>query len=55
MQTFKGRPFYTAARILGILYVGTMCVMAIAGRKHYSVDIAVAVLVSSLTFFRYVM
>jgi PAP2 superfamily C-terminal len=52
MQTFRGRPGYAAARILGPLYVASMCILALAGRKHYSVDIAVAILVSALTFYR---
>jgi len=53
IKTFRNCKRYRIVRIMGFLYVGTMATFALSGRKHYSVDIVVAILVSCLTFYRF--
>eukprot|EP00611_Tribonema_gayanum_P014122 TRINITY_DN2539_c0_g2_i1.p1 TRINITY_DN2539_c0_g2~~TRINITY_DN2539_c0_g2_i1.p1 ORF type:complete len:431 (-),score=121.65 TRINITY_DN2539_c0_g2_i1:648-1940(-) len=53
VKTFQGRRGYAVASVLGFMYVASMCLLALAGRKHYTIDIAIAILVTWLTFHRF--
>jgi len=46
----RNRPHQTARKLVAFVYLMTMCVLAISGRKHYTVDLALGVMVASLTF-----
>mmetsp|Transcript_10571 Transcript_10571/g.35039 ORF Transcript_10571/g.35039 Transcript_10571/m.35039 type:complete len:510 (-) Transcript_10571:50-1579(-) len=41
------------AKVAGCCYIATVCVFALASRKHYSVDLALGTLIGSLTYFRF--
>lgn len=49
----SSRAVYRSAKASGILYLLTMATCTIAGRKHYTVDVALAVVIAGLTFFRF--
>lgn len=38
VRQYKHSKYYGMVKILGFIYLLVMCVLAIAGRKHYSVD-----------------
>lgn len=44
---------YAFVKAAGFLYLLTMATCTIAGRKHYTVDVALAVVIAGLTFFRF--
>lgn len=44
---------YGGVKALGLLYLLTMATCTIAGRKHYTVDVALAIVIAGLTFFRF--
>lgn len=47
------RAVYRAVKLAGVLYLLAMTTCTIAGRKHYTVDVALAVVIAGLTFFRF--
>lgn len=53
VKSWRGHPTYRVWKVLGVVYLLTMCTLAIAGRKHYTVDITLGILIASLTFFRF--
>lgn len=55
VKTFRrGSPaVYRLVKLGGVLYLLTMCACTIAGRKHYTIDIALAIIIAGLTFFRF--
>ncbi|CAM9503476.1 unnamed protein product [Ectocarpus sp. 13 AM-2016] len=53
VKSWRGHASYRVWKALGVVYLLTMCTLAIAGRKHYTVDITLGILVASLTFFRF--
>lgn len=44
---------YAFVKAGGFIYLGTMATCTIAGRKHYTVDVALAIVIAGLTFFRF--
>eukprot|EP00903_Cladosiphon_okamuranus_P014816 g13721.t2 len=54
-KSFRRAPrlVYGCVKVLGLLYLLTMATLTIAGRKHYTVDVALAVVIAGLTFFRF--
>ncbi|CAM9756477.1 unnamed protein product [Choristocarpus tenellus] len=54
-KSFNQMPhvLYFTIRVLGVMYLLIMCACTIAGRKHYTVDIALGIMIASLTFFRF--
>ena len=45
-------PRYSKIRwILGTLYLLTVAILCIAGRKHYTVDVVLGIIISTMTFF----
>ncbi|CAN0027448.1 unnamed protein product [Pylaiella littoralis] len=53
VKSWRGHASYRMWKVLGVVYLLTMCTLAIAGRKHYTVDITLGILIASLTFFRF--
>lgn len=54
-KSFRRAPrlVYGCVKALGLLYLLTMATCTIAGRKHYTVDVALAIVIAGLTFFRF--
>ncbi|CAM9940038.1 unnamed protein product, partial [Ectocarpus sp. 13 AM-2016] len=54
-KSFRQAPrlVYAFVKAAGFLYLLTMATCTIAGRKHYTVDVALAVVIAGLTFFRF--
>ncbi|CBN78943.1 conserved unknown protein [Ectocarpus siliculosus] len=54
-KSFRRAPrlVYALVKSTGFLYLLTMATCTIAGRKHYTVDVALAVVIAGLTFFRF--
>ncbi|CAN0231243.1 unnamed protein product [Ectocarpus sp. 6 AP-2014] len=54
-KSFRRAPrlVYAFVKSAGFLYLLTMATCTIAGRKHYTVDVALAVVIAGLTFFRF--
>eukprot|EP00903_Cladosiphon_okamuranus_P015900 g14685.t1 len=53
VKSWRGHATYGVWKVLGVVYLLSMCTLAIAGRKHYTVDITLGILIASLTFFRF--
>jgi len=53
VKQHRNSRFYGWYKVFGFLYLIAMCVLAISGRKHYTVDMTLGVLVGSLSFFRF--
>ncbi|CAM9500910.1 unnamed protein product [Phaeothamnion confervicola] len=53
VKSFRETRYYRLVKLAGMLYLMTMCLLAIAGRKHYTVDVTLGILIASLTFFRF--
>ncbi|CAM9418222.1 unnamed protein product, partial [Phaeothamnion confervicola] len=53
VKSLRGRRYFLLYKAAGVGYLLLMCTLAIAGRKHYTVDVALGILVAALSFFRF--